>query len=71
MTDSAEIAVETQKFFIRLNEGRRHLAEAVNGESVQLLVRSPSIEDAELVSEIVGDLDSPDRGRTRKMCVGN
>ena len=26
MTDSAEIVVETQKFFIRLNEGRRHLA---------------------------------------------
>lgn len=59
---SAEIVIETQKFFIRLNEGRRYRAETVDGESVELLMRSSSIEDAELASEIIGELDFPGCG---------
>lgn len=59
---SAEKMTDTNEFFDRLNEGRKFREKTADGKSVELTLRSPSVESVELASEIVGSLDYPKLG---------
>ena len=59
---SAENVTDTKEFFARFNGGRKYCEKTTDGKSVELTVLSPSVENVELASEIIGSLDYPRLG---------
>ena len=56
MAAVAETKVDPKDFFARLSEGRKIVEETIDGEEIELTLRSPSMIEAEQAYDIIADL---------------